>query len=186
MKAVLAAAALLLAPLAQAERADALKPLKVVGGNGTLDQVTQTVVLTGGVTATRGTMLLKAERAEIKEAPDGYKTIVLVAAPGKPASFRQKRDSGPEQWDEGQAERIEYDERTEVVKFSSNAVIRQLEGRDVMREMGGEFIAYDARKEVLLNLNDPSGVDRPGKARASFTFYPRRTASAAQPEAGKQ
>lgn len=186
MKAVLAAAALLLAPLAQAERADALKPLKIEGGKATVDQATQTVILTGDVIATRGTMLLKAERAEIREAPDGYKTIVLTAASGKPTSFRQKRDSGPDQWDEGQAERMEYDERTDVVKLSSNAVIRQLEGRKVIHEMGGEFISYDARKEVLLNLNDPSGVDRPGKGRASFTFYPRRTASAAQPEAGKQ
>jgi lipopolysaccharide export system protein LptA len=179
-------AALSLAPLAQAERADAFKPLKVEGGKATFDQLTQTVIVIGGVTASRGTMLLKADRAEIKEAPDGTRTIVLIAAPGQPVSFRQKRDGAADQWDEGQAERMEYDERTDVVKLSSNAVIRQLEGRRVVHEMGGEFISYDARKEVLLNLNDPSGVDRPGKGRASFTFYPRRTASAAQPEAGKQ
>lgn len=189
MKAILAAAAiaaLSLASVAQAERADAFKPLKVEGGKATFDQVTQTVIVTGGVTAARGTMLLKAERAEIREAPDGVRAIVLLAAPGQPVSFRQKRDGGADQWDEGQAERMEYDERTDIVKLSSNAVIRQLEGRKVVHEMGGEFISYDARKEVLLNLNDPSGVDRPGKGRVSFTFYPRRTASAAQPEAGKQ
>jgi lipopolysaccharide export system protein LptA len=193
MKRAFAAAAvatltLLLAPLAQAERADALKPLKVEGGIATFDQAAQTVILTGDVIASRGTMLLKAARAEIKEAPDGYRTLVLIAAPGNPASFRQKRDGGPDQWDEGQAERIEYDERTDVLKLSSNAIIRQLEGRKVVHEMGGEFISYDARKEVLLNLNDPSGVDRPGKGRASFTFYPRRTAQAApqSAETGKQ
>lgn len=184
--AVAIAAALLLAPCAQAERADSLKPLDIKWNNIDIDSVPQTTVFTGNVIATRGTLLLKAERAEVKESADGYKTVVLLAAPGKPVFFRQKRDTGPDQWAEGQADRVEYDERTEVVKLFSNAVLRQLEGRNLVQEMSSAFISYDNRKDALLGRNDPSGADVPGKARGSITYQPRRTASATQPEAGKQ
>ncbi|MFC5549832.1 lipopolysaccharide transport periplasmic protein LptA [Massilia aerilata] len=187
MKRALAAAlALLLMPLAQAERADALKPFNVEGNKATIDQATQTVILTGNVIGTRGSMLLKAERAEIRETPEGYRSVVLFGANGKAASFRQKRDGGADEWDEGYGERMEYDERTDIVKLISHATIRQLDGRTVTREMSGPFISYDARKEVLLNMNDVSGADKPGKDRVSVTFYTRRPTPAAPPEAGKQ
>lgn len=183
---VLALGMLSLAPFAQAERADALKPLDVKWNNIDIDSIPQTTVLTGNVIATRGTLLLKAERAEVRESPDGYRTMVLLAAPGKPVFFRQKRDTGTDHWAEGQAERVEYDERTEVVKLFSNAVLRQLEGRNLVEEMSSAFISYDNRKDALLGRNDPSGADVPGKARGSITYQPRRTAPATQPEAGKQ
>jgi lipopolysaccharide export system protein LptA len=187
-RALAAAAALLLAqaaPFAQAERADSLKQLDIKWDNIDVDSVPRTTVFTGKVIATRGTLLLKADRAEVKESPDGYKTLVLTAAPGKTVFFRQKRDTGPDEWIEGQAERVEYDERTEVVRMFSNAALRQLEGRVLTREMTSAFISYDNRKDALLGRNDPSGADVPGKARGSITYQPHRTASA-QPEAGKQ
>jgi lipopolysaccharide export system protein LptA len=183
---VLALAMLSLAPFARAERADMLKPLDIKCNTIDVDSIPQTTVVTGNVIATRGTLLLKAERAEVKVAPDGYRTVVLIAAPGKPVFFRQKRDTGNDLWAEGQAERVEYDERTEVVRMYSNAVLRQLEGRNPIQEMSSAFISYDNRKDALLGRNDPSGADVPGKARGSITYQPRRTASAAQPEAGKQ
>ena len=68
----------------------------------------------------------------------------------------------------------------------SHAALRQLDGREVAREMNSAFISYDNRKDALLGRNDPSGTDVPGKTRGSITYQPRRTASAAQPEAGKQ
>jgi lipopolysaccharide export system protein LptA len=181
-----AAAALLLMPLARAERADSLKKLDIKCDNIDVDSVPRTTIVTGNVIATRGTLLLKAERAEVKEAPDGYQTMVLTAAPGRSVFFRQKRDAGPDEWIEGQAERVEYDERTEVVRMFSHAALRQMEGRELVREMSSAFISYDNRKDALLGRNDPSGADVPGKARGSITYQPRRTASAAQPEAGKQ
>lgn len=187
MKRTLAAAvALVLAPLAQAERADSLKPLNITWNTIDVDSVPQTTVFTGNVIATRGTLLLKADRAEVKAAPDGYRTAVLTAAPGKAVFFRQKRDTGADEWIEGQADRVEYDERTEVVKMFSNASLRHLEGRRASDEMNSAFISYDNRKDSLLGRNDASGADAPGKARGSITYQPRRTAAAVQPEAGKQ
>jgi lipopolysaccharide export system protein LptA len=183
MKKLIAAATAaisLLLPLgASAERADALKPVNIEYDKADIDQVTQTYIATGNVIITRGTMVLHSDRAEVKETPDGYRSFVLTAAPGKLATFRQKRDGGPDLWAEGQAQRIEYDERADVIKLFSKAVIKQLEGRKVTQEMDSEFISYDSRKEVLLGRNDASGADKPGGGRGSMTFAPRRAATPA-------
>jgi lipopolysaccharide export system protein LptA len=191
MKKILAAAVFLLVPLAaSAERADALKPVNIKYDNANVDQVTQNYIATGNVVITRGTMVLKSDRAEVKEAPDGYHTFILTADPGKLATFRQKRDGGPDLWDEGQAQRIEYDERNDLVKLFSKAMIRQLEGQKVTQEMDSEFISYDNRKEVLVGRNDASGTDKPGNGRGSITLQPHRPPAAAAPAApapaGKQ
>ncbi|PQO95276.1 lipopolysaccharide transport periplasmic protein LptA [Massilia phosphatilytica] len=189
MKKLLAAAIFLLVPLAaSAEKADSLKPVNIEYDNANVDQVTQNYVATGNVIITRGTLILKADRAEVKESPDGFRTFILTASPGKLATFRQKRDGGPDLWGEGQAQRIEYDDRNDQVKLFSKAVIRQLEGKKVTQEMASEFISYDNRNEVLLGRNDANGADKPGNGRGSITLQPRRTPAAGTPPApaGKQ
>jgi lipopolysaccharide export system protein LptA len=179
MKTILAAAIFLLVPLAaSAEKADALKPVNIEYDKANVDQVTQNYVATGNVIITRGTLILKADRAEVKESPEGFRTFILTANPGKVATFRQKRDGGPDLWGEGQAQRIEYDDRNDVVKLFSKAVIRQLEGKKVTQEMVSEFISYDNRSEVLLGRNDATGADKPGNGRGSITLQPRRTPAA--------
>ncbi|WP_198120550.1 lipopolysaccharide transport periplasmic protein LptA [Massilia rhizosphaerae] len=191
MKNILAAAIFLLVPLAaSAEKADALAPINIKYDKANVDQVTQNYVATGNVIITRGTMVLKSDRAEVKEAPDGYHTFILTADPGKVATFRQKRDGGPDLWDEGQAQRIEYDERNDLLKLFSKAMIRQLEGKKVTQEMDNEFISYDNRREVLVGRNDATGADKPGNGRGSITLQPHRTPAPAAPAAptpaGKQ
>jgi len=109
-------------------------------------------------------------------------TVTLTAAPGKAASFRQKRDGGPDLWVEGQAQRIEYDERNELVKLFSSAVVKEFEGTRMTSEVDGEYISYDNRKEVATVRNDASGESKPGKGRGTLILSPRR---AAQPAAGK-
>ena len=104
-------------------------------------------------------------------------------ATGKVATFKQKRDGGPDLWVDGQAERIVYDERTEIVKLYSNAVVKQLENGRLTNEMDGEFISYDNRKEVAAVRNDSSGETKPGKGRSTLILAPRRTAQAGAPAA---
>lgn len=191
MKKIFAAVIFLLLPLAaSAERADALKPINIKYSEAHVDQVTQNYIATGNVIITRGTMVLNSDRAEVQEAPDGYRTFILTASPGKLATFRQKRDDGPNMYDEGQAQRIEYDERNDLVKLFSKAVIRQLDGKKVMQEMDSEFISYDNRKEVLVGRNDASGENKAGNGRGSITLQPHRTPAApaapATNPAGKQ
>jgi lipopolysaccharide export system protein LptA len=184
MKKIFAVAALSLASLtATAERADSLKQAKVDFDDAHIDEVTQTRIFTGNVVLTRGTLLIKADKAVLKESPEGYMTVVLTSVAGKSASFRQKRDGGPDLWTEGQAQRIEYDERTEVVKLFSNAIVKQLEGKRVTSEVNSPFISYDNRSEQANVHNDASGESKPGSGRGTVIIAPRRTTPAAAPAA---
>jgi lipopolysaccharide export system protein LptA len=182
MKKIFAVVALSLASLsASAERADSLKQAKVDFDDAHIDEVTQTRIFTGNVVLTRGTLLIKADKAVLKESPEGYMSVILTAAPNKITSFRQKRDGGPDLWTEGQAQRIEYDERTELVKLFSNAIVKQLEGKRVTSEVSSPFISYDNRTEQANVHNDASGESKPGGGRGTVIIQPRRTAPAAAP-----
>ncbi|GAB3411141.1 lipopolysaccharide transport periplasmic protein LptA [Massilia agilis] len=187
MNKLIAAAMLSLVTLcASAERADSLKQAVINYDSLDVDEVNGTRILTGNVVLTRGTLVLKSDKAVLKESPEGYMSLTLTSAPGHVATFRQKRDGGPDLWVEGQAERIEYDERTELVKLFSNAVVKQLENSKLTNEVDGPFISYDNRKEIVAVRNDVSGETKPGKGRGTLILAPRRNAQAAPaPAAGK-
>ncbi|GAB3434490.1 lipopolysaccharide transport periplasmic protein LptA [Massilia solisilvae] len=190
MNKLIAAAMLSLVTLcASAERADSLKQAVINYDSLDVDEVNGTRILTGNVVLTRGTLVLKSDKAVLKESPEGYMSLTLTSAPGHVATFRQKRDGGPDLWVEGQAERIEYDERTELVKLFSNAVVKQLENSKLTNEVDGPFISYDNRKEIVAVRNDVSGETKPGKGRGTLILAPRRNAQGAPaapaPAAGK-
>jgi len=180
MKKILAAAILSLLSLsASAERADSLKQAVVSFDSLDVDEVTQTRILTGNVVLTRGTLTMKSDRALVRETPEGYMSVTLTSGPGRVATFRQKRDGGPDLWVEGQAERIEYDERLELVKLFSKARVKELENGRPTNELDGPYIAYDNRKEVATVRNDASGESKVGGGRGTLIIAPRRTAPAA-------
>lgn len=187
MKKLIAVAFILLAalPAAWAERADSLKQAVINFDSLDVDEVTGTRILTGNVVVTRGTLVLKSDKAVLKESPEGYMTVTLTSAPGNIATFRQKRDGGPDLWVEGQAERIEYDERAEIVKLFNDAVVKELEGTRLSNEVDGQYISYDNRKEVVVVRNDPSGTSRPGAGRGTLILAPRKAAASPAPAAGK-
>ncbi|HBZ05188.1 lipopolysaccharide transport periplasmic protein LptA [Massilia sp.] len=187
MKKILAAAVLTLLSLsASAERADSLKQAVVNFDSLDIDEVTQTRILTGNVVLTRGTLTMKSDRALVKETPEGYMSVTLTSGPGRVATFRQKRDGAGDMWVEGQAERIEYDERQELVKLFSKAVVKELENGRLTNELNGAYISYDNRREVAAVRNDASGESKVGGGRGTLIIAPRRAgpAPAAAP-AGK-
>jgi lipopolysaccharide export system protein LptA len=186
---VLAAAFLSLLSLsASAEKADSLKQAVINFDSLDVDEVTQTRILTGNVVLTRGTLTLNSDRALVKETPEGYMSVTLLSNPGRVATFRQKRDGGPDLWMEGQAERIEYDERVEVVKLFSKAVVKELENGRLTNELTGAYISYDNRREVATVRNDASGQTKAGGGRGTLIIAPRTApAQAAAPaQAGKK
>jgi len=164
---------------AHAERADSLKQAVINFDSLDVDEVTQTRILTGNVVLTRGTLVMKSDRALVKETPEGYMNVTLTSGPGRVATFRQKRDGGPDLWMEGQAERIEYDERVEVVKLFSKAVVKELENSRLTNQIDGAYISYDSRREVATVRNDASGESKVGGGRGTLIIAPRRTATGA-------
>lgn len=175
MKKIFAAAVLsLLSLTAFAERADSLKEAVISFDSGDLNEVAGVRIVHGNVVLTRGTLELKSDRAVIKESPEGYMSVTLTALPGKVATFRQKRDGGPDLWIEGQAERIEYEDRAELVRLYTNAVVTELENKRMTNQIKAPFIAYDNRKEVATVRNDASGESKVGGGRGTLILAPKR------------
>lgn len=165
-------AAQLVVPIAHAEKTDAEKQTDIAADQMTYDDVKQVNVFIGNVILTRGTLLMKAGRVVVTQDRSGYQFATLYAAPGKLATFRQKRDGGPDLWVEGEAERIEYDSRAELVKLFSKAKLRRLEGSRPSDEIEGEFISYDSRIEFMSVNNNAPGT-KPGTGRIKAVIQPR-------------
>lgn len=159
---------------ASAEKADAGKTAVIDYTNLQVDEVNQTTVLTGNVIVTKGTLVLRAEKAVIKRTPDEYILVTLTTSAGKRASFRQKRDGGPALWVEGEASRIEFNERAAIVQLFGGARIRQLEGARLTDEIQSEYISYDSLREVFTARNDASGENKPGAGRGRMIIAPRK------------
>lgn len=157
----------------QAEKADSAMPT-IIDADGPYfyDHAKQINTISGNVSVNRGTLRLKAGKVTIKEDPAGNQFVTLLAAPNDAATFRQKTDGG-DLWVEGEAERIEYDSKQEIVKFFSKAKFRRLEGTRPAGEMAGEFISYDSRSDFLTLNNTSSGESKPGAGRIKIVIPPR-------------
>jgi lipopolysaccharide export system protein LptA len=157
---------------AQAEKADSAKPTNIQADKMAYDDVKQVNTFTGGVVLTRGTLTMKAGKVVVTQDPAGYQFATLYAEPGGVATFRQKRDGAGDLWIEGQAERIEYDGKTDMVKLFSKAKIKRLDGTKTIDEVEGAFISYDSRNEFFSVNNTATGVSKPGAGRISVTIQP--------------
>ena len=89
------------------------------------------------------------------------------------ATFRQKRDGGPDLWIEGEARphRIRQQDRSRQV--FSKAQVRLLDGSKPTDEVEGEFISYDSEPEFYSVNNTASGESKPGAGRIRATIQPR-------------
>jgi lipopolysaccharide export system protein LptA len=171
LSALLLAVAAMINP-AHAEKADSNKPTQISFDQLDADDVKQIKTFTGNVVLTRGTLLMKSPKAVVTEDPEGYQYVVLNSAPGVQATFRQKLDGAGDQWVEGQADRIEYDGKTELVKLFAKAQIKRLEGAKTSSQVDGEFISYDSRKEFFAVKNTPTGDSKPGAGRSTMVIQP--------------
>jgi lipopolysaccharide export system protein LptA len=128
---------------ARAEKADRAKPMNIEADAMRYDNLHQTSVFTGNVLVTKGTITIRGDRIDVRQDPEGYQYGVVTAAPGKLAYYKQKRDAGPDEWVEGEAETIDYDSRADNVKFIRRAVVRRLLGATPNDESSGPLIVYD-------------------------------------------
>src|SRR3954466_12942930 len=112
MRLLLLSAALALSlagPLAaHAENADRDKPMNVEADALRYDDLRQVSVFTGHVVLTKGTILIRGARLEVRQDPDGFQYGIVTAEPGTRAFYRQRRDGGDE-WIEGEGQTIDYD-----------------------------------------------------------------------------
>ena len=139
----IAAAFLLLAQAwpAHAERADRERPINIESDTLHVDDAKKTAVYEGNVVLTQGTLLMTADRLNVRQDENGF-TSSEALGQGKPVFFRQKQEAKDE-YIEGIGNRIEYDAVTDVVKLIGNARVRRGD-----EEVRGNLIVYDAKTET--------------------------------------
>lgn len=176
----LLAALALAAGSAAAETADRDKPTQIEGASCVTEELKQLSVCTGNVVLTRGTLRLTGERMELREDPDGYRQATVTAAAGRLATFRQRQDAtraGVEEYIEGVAERIEYDERSDTTRLIQRAVWKRLENEQPRDEVAGNLITYDGRSSTY----QVAGAANGGDGRVRLILSPRGEDKAPSP-----
>ena len=165
---------------AQAEKADRSKPIVIEAERGSsFDLQRQVTVLNGNAVISQGTMVLRAERIELREMPDGYRAASAIGLPGKPATWRQRRDGGVDEVVEGSADRIEFDGRADTLHFVGSSSVRRLRGGVVADEITGATIIWDNVAEVFKVEGGQATPTNP-TGRVRVTLAPRAEAASAR------
>ena len=172
--------ALLSSGAALADKADRGKPMNIEADALRYDDLKQASVFTGRVVVTKGTIVIRGSRVDVRQDPEGYQYGVVTAEPGKLAFYRQKRE-GVDEFIEGEGETIEYDGKADRVKFVKRAELRRYRGATLADEMAGSVIVYENATDVFTVDGGPASTTPGGRVRAVLS--PRPPASAAAPAA---
>jgi len=164
---------------AQAEKADRDKPMSIEADALRYDDLRQASVATGKVVATKGTMVIRAARLEVRQDAEGYQHATITAEPGKRAFYRQKRE-GVDEYIEGEAEVIEYNGKADSVRFVRRAELRRFKGSTLNDEMTGNLIVYDNASDVF-SVDGSTATGNPGSVggRVRAMLTPARSAASA-------
>lgn len=167
---------------ALAEKADRDKPLNAQADALKYDDLRQTSVFTGNVNITKGTIVMRGERIDVRQDPEGYQFATVTAEPGKLAFFRQKRETGADEYIEGEAATIEYDGKADKVKLIKNAVLKRLRGAVLNDEITGSLIVYDNVTDVYTvdgGAANRTATNPSGRVRAILSPKPVAATTAA-------
>ena len=171
---------------AAAEKADRDKPMNVEADALRYDDLKQSSIFTGNVVITKGSTIIRGQQVDVSQDPEGYQQAVAIAAPGKLAYYRKKRDNLDE-FIEGEGERIEYDSRADTVKFIKQAVVRRYKGATLADESSGALIVYDNNTDVFTvdgGAQNRTAANPTGRVRAMLSPRVDPSAPASAPAAG--
>lgn len=139
------------------------------------DELKQVSVFTGHVVLTKGTMVMRGDRIEIRTDADGYQFGIILPESNKRAFFRQKRE-GLDEFMEGEGLRIEYDGKADRVRLIDNAEVRRYRGSVLGDQMTGKLITYDNLSDVFTIDGQAAGeAGKSGGTRVRATLAPRST-----------
>ena len=169
---------------AVAEKADRDKPTHIEADTLVHDDLKQLSIFTGNAVLTKGTLVLRGGRIEIREDEQGYQQGLVLPERGRRAFFRQKRE-GVNEFIEAEGQRIEYDGQLDRVTIIEQAEVRRFRGATLADQMNGQRIVYE-------NLTDVFSVDGqiPGQAsaptgRVRATLVPREKRASDLPTSDK-
>jgi lipopolysaccharide export system protein LptA len=143
-----------------AEVSDREKPINLEADRMEIDDAKKVATLTGNVVVSQGTLTIKSDRMIITQDTGGFDKGVAY---GNPATFRQKRE-GFDEYIDGQAQRMEYDDQKEMLELFDKAVVKK--GSEEVR---GNYISYNSRTEFYQAFGggkDSAGKEMGGRVRA--------------------
>lgn len=169
---------------AWAEKADRNKPMNIESDALRYDDLKQLSIFTGKVVVTKGTIIIRGARVEVRQDPEGYQFGTVTAEPGARAFYRQKRE-GLDEFIEGEGEVIYYDGRADTVRFTTRAEMRRYKGAQLFDESSGSVIVYDNTTDVFTVDSGalPGVPGASGRVRTMLTPTPKVDASATKPAA---
>lgn len=164
-----------------AERADRDKPMNAEADTLRYDDARQTSVFSGNVVITKGSIVLRGAQVEVRQDAQGGQFGLVTGSEAAPASFRQKRDVSDE-FIEGQALRIEYDSKADVMRLIGSAVLRRYRGNQLNDETSGGVIVYNGSNDMFTvdsgGATNRSPANPTGRVRAMLTPVPKNETSA--------
>jgi len=159
-----------LALSASAEKADRDKPTNIEANKMSSDEARRMTIFEGNVVLSKGTVLVRADRIVVRQDADGFQ---YSTAYGKPVRFKQKGDpkNGCEGvWTDGEALRIEIDERNEKVELFDKA--RVTRDQDVVH---GDYIFLDQRTEFFSVSTAKGAAPAASPGRVTAVLQPKTT-----------
>lgn len=168
-----AAALLLGAGLVHAEQADRQKPMNVEADSLRFDDARQTSQFTGNVVVTQGTLIIRADRMDVRQDSQGEQVGIAYGSAAKRAFFRQKRD-GVDEHIEGEATRLEYDSKAAEMRLIGNAEMRRYVGAKLSDTTDGQRIVYRTDTEVF-TVDGSAAAKSGGGSRVRATISPRNS-----------
>jgi lipopolysaccharide export system protein LptA len=174
---------------AHAEKADKDKPMNVVADSLKYDDLKQVSIFEGRVVVTKGTLIIHADRLEVRQDPQGNQFGFAQGMGGQKATFRQKRDK-PDEWLEGEAHTLNYNGKDDRMEFTGQAVIRRLRGTAVADESMGHVVVYENRTDTFsVDGGKPgtavaTGQNPTGRVRAVLTPQSAFSAAVVAPVSG--
>ena len=163
-------AAVFTATGAHAEKADRDKPMHIEADALKHDDQQQLTTFTGKVQMTKGSLVLKAHRMEVKQDGQGNQVATLRADTGERIFFRQKRE-GLDEFTEGEAETAVYNSQADTVTLSTRAEVRMVRGSVVADRIQGQQILVNNTTEVFTVDGKPNAAS--GNQRVKATITPR-------------
>ena len=158
---------------ASAEKADRNKPMNIEADALKHDEQKQITTFSGKVLMTKGSLVLKAARMEVKQDAQGNQIATLSAESGDRIFFRQKRE-GLDEYTEGEAETAIYNSQADTLTLSNRAELRLVRGTMVADRIQGQQIVLNNTTEVFSvdgKSNTTSGAS--GSQRVKATLTPR-------------
>ena len=141
----------LLAPvLASARSTDRNQPMQLDadGQDCNVADANSKCVFTGNVVIVQGTLEVRASRAEVVRRNGDIDQVVLT---GSQATMKQQMDDGT--WMDAQADRVEYDMKTETITFIGNYTVKSDRGSN-----SGQRMVYNTKSGNMQSGGDGTRV----------------------------